>query len=146
MRPFPLLASSGLLCVVFLPLVTPSCGGSTSTPPTVTGGAGSTQQGGGAGTAVTSTDTCATNDECAWGEISKEILSAGDCPCLYGCPYLPQTKVTATRRGEQFKALCNPRMSGNGNQCGIDDCALPGAIACLDGACKAAPRDGGMGQ
>ena len=59
---------------------------------------------------------------------------------------LPQTKVTASRRGDQYKALCNPGKDGKGQPCGIDDCAGPGAIACIDGACKAAPKDGGMTQ
>jgi len=95
---------------------------------------------------VTSTDTCAVDTDCIWGEIPKEILSATDCICLYGCVYLPQTKVTAARRGDQYKALCNPLKDGKGQPCGIDDCAGPGVIACIDGACKAAPKDGGMAQ
>jgi len=145
MRPFHLFAASTVLCVILLPLVTPSCGGSTSTPSTGTGG-GSSAQGGAAGTTVPSTDTCTVDTDCIWGEIPKEILSATDCICLYGCVYLPQTKVTASRRGDQYKALCSPGMDGKGQSCGIDDCAGPGAIACIDGACKAAPKDGGMTQ
>ena len=149
MRPFHLFAASTVLCVILLPLVTPSCGGSTSTPSTGTGGGnsgGSSGQGGAAGTTVTSTDTCAVDTDCIWGEIPKEILSATDCICLYGCVYLPQTKVTASRRSDQYKALCTPGKNGNGQSCGIDDCAGPGAIACIDGACKAAPKDGGITQ
>jgi hypothetical protein len=95
---------------------------------------------------MTPTDTCVSNDDCIWGEIPNEILRASDCICLYGCVYLPQTKVTATRRGDQYKALCNPQTNGKGQPCGIDDCAVPGAIACLDGMCKAAPNDGGLPQ
>lgn len=50
------------------------------------------------------------------------------------------------RRGDQYKALCNPNMDGQGHPCGIDDCAGPGAIACIEGACKAAPKDAGIAQ
>jgi hypothetical protein len=91
-----------------------------------------------------STDTCVADEDCQWGEISREILAASDCPCLYGCVYLPQTKTTVTRRMSQYKALCNPQTNGKGQPCGIDDCARPGAIACIEGACKAAPSDGGL--
>jgi hypothetical protein len=167
MRPFHFLASSAVLCVVLLPLVTPSCGVSTTTPPTETGagsggsaattgtgtagagiagGAGTTQQGGAAGTGMTATDICVVDDDCVWGEIPSEILQSTDCVCLYGCVYLPQTKVTAARRLDQYKALCNPATNGKGQPCGIDDCASPGSIACVDGTCKAAPRDGGTPQ
>src|SRR5262249_52938028 len=69
-----------------------------------------------------------------------------DCICLYGCGYLPQTKATAARRMAQYKALCNPLVNGNGAPCGIDDCALPGKVACGDGTCKAAPTEAGVPQ
>jgi hypothetical protein len=89
------------------------------------------------------TDSCSSDADCTWGEISREIVMASDCPCLYGCPYLPQTKATVMRRSEQYKALCNALTNGNGQPCGIDDCAAPGAIACVDGKCQPAPHDGG---
>jgi hypothetical protein len=148
MKPYRLLASSALLCLVLLPVMTPSCGGSTTTPSTGAGSgsggsAGSTGSTGASGS-TSATDTCLTNDDCTWGEISKEILSATDCICLYGCPYLPQTKVTATRRGDQYKALCDPRTNGKGQPCGIDDCALPGPISCINGTCQHEPVDAGQ--
>jgi hypothetical protein len=165
MRPTPFLASCAALCLVLLPFVTPSCGGATTAPPTLTGGGsggatgtvgsagnnatgggGTVQQGGAAGTAVTPTDSCMADEDCTWGEIPKEILISTDCLCLFGCDYLPQTKVTAARRMAQYQALCNPHVDGNGEPCAVDDCATPGKVACTGGTCKAAPIDAGMPQ
>ena len=86
---------------------------------------------------VGSTTSCTQASDCAWGEIGHEILAAADCICLYGCPYLAMNQTTAQRRRAEYDALCNPRISGNGQPCGIDDCAMPPAIECVDGVCKA---------
>lgn len=83
------------------------------------------------------TDTCTVDADCTWGEIPKELLNASDCPCLYGCGYLPQTTATQERRGAQYEKLCNPRKDGQGNECGIDDCAPPGNVRCIAGTCRA---------
>jgi hypothetical protein len=147
MRPVSFVASVAVLGgVILLPVVTPSCGGSTTTASGTGGTSGAgTGSGGSAGSAAM-TDTCASNADCTWGEISHEIVAMSDCPCLYGCGYLPQTKVTATRRSDQYRALCNPSVDGKGQSCGVDDCALPAAIACIEGTCKPAPLDGGVDQ
>lgn len=84
-------------------------------------------------------NSCAAETDCAWGEIDHEILTRKDCTCLYGCPYIPLSKETVARRKQQHAALCNPREDGNGDPCGIDDCATPGALVCNAGACEAAP-------
>jgi hypothetical protein len=84
------------------------------------------------------TDTCTVDGDCAWGEIPKELVKASDCPCLYGCGYLPQTKATQERRAAQYAKLCNPQVDGKGQACGIDDCAQPQALLCTAGACVAA--------
>jgi hypothetical protein len=157
MNTLPRTAALGGSCaLVLLSLLTSACGGSATKTGSV-GGAGGTASGGAAGTTTggttasggtgaTSGDTCASTDDCAWGEIDREILKASDCMCLYGCPYLPQTKQTAARRLQQYGALCNPNKDGSGMSCGVDDCALPGAIACVSGTCKAAPGDAGPTQ
>jgi hypothetical protein len=85
---------------------------------------------------------CEVDSDCAWGEIKHEILRKADCVCLYGCPYIPLSKSTVTRRASQHEELCDPRRDGEGEQCGIDDCSLPPAIVCEDGVC-AAPADAG---
>jgi hypothetical protein len=84
-------------------------------------------------------NSCEAESDCAWGEIDHEILKKKDCVCLYGCPYIPLSKETVERRAEQHAKLCDPRADGNGDPCGIDDCATPGALACNAGACEAAP-------
>ena len=96
---------------------------------------------GGAGGAAGSpnTDTCSTDDDCTFGEIEHEITKPSECMCLYGCVYLPQTKMTAARRQAQHDRLCKPDFDGDGQPCGIDDCAVPGAVACVAGTCKAKP-------
>jgi hypothetical protein len=75
--------------------------------------------------------------DCVWGEIPNELLNASDCPCLYGCGYLPQNVATQERRAAQYSKLCNPRKDGKGNACGIDDCAAPGVLSCVSGKCVA---------
>lgn len=113
-----------------------ACGGNVSSA----GGGG---DGGGSGTGGAAGsepyDACVTAADCAWGEIEHEILKASDCVCLYGCPYIPLSKETVDRRQEQHDALCTPGQDGNGNSCGVDDCAEPPVIACSNGKCVAAP-------
>lgn len=82
-------------------------------------------------------DTCTAPTDCAWGEIGHEILSSSDCQCLFGCPHIPLSKTTFDRREMQYKSLCTPGKDGKGNQCPIDDCALPPQIDCKDGKCVA---------
>jgi hypothetical protein len=86
---------------------------------------------------------CNTSEDCAWGEINHEILTAKDCVCLLGCPYLPLSKTTVDRRAAQYKALCTPNQDGNGNPCPVDDCAGPPAIACNNHVCGAPIVDAG---
>jgi hypothetical protein len=81
---------------------------------------------------------CSVDSDCAWGEIKREILKKSDCMCLYGCPHIPLAQSTVSRRAAQHEALCDPRSDGNGDSCGIDDCATPPPIACQDGVCAAA--------
>ncbi len=100
------------------------------------GGAAGLAEGGSAG-ATPSTDTCSVDDDCTFGEIDHEITKPSECVCLYGCVYLPETKMTAARRLAQHDRLCKPDSDGDGNSCGIDDCAVPGAVACVAGTCKA---------
>lgn len=82
--------------------------------------------------------TCTTQTDCAWSEIDREILSPSDCPCLFGCPGIPLNKETAERRQKQYTTNCDPNHDGNGRECGVDDCADPGPIACNDGICGSA--------
>src|SRR5262245_44200523 len=75
-----------------------SCGNTV----TVAGG------GGGVSTSGSTTksgpvDACMVADDCAWGEIDREILSPADCPCLFGCPYIPLSKTTVERRKAQYQ-------------------------------------------
>lgn len=86
-------------------------------------------------------DSCEVDSDCGWGEINREILTSDDCMCLYGCPYLPLPKATVQRRAEQHEKLCDPRVDGAGEPCGIDDCAAPPAIVCSAGKCMAAQAD-----
>ena len=83
-------------------------------------------------------DACTTATDCGWTEIDHEIVTAADCPCLYGCPYIPLAKESVDRRAAQYQALCTPGVDGHGTACGIDDCALPGMLACQTGHCTAA--------
>jgi hypothetical protein len=80
---------------------------------------------------------CKVDSDCGWGEIKREILKKSDCVCLYGCPYIPLAKSTVTRRAAQHGDLCDPRKDGQGQLCGVDDCAQPPPIVCDDGACAA---------
>jgi hypothetical protein len=83
-------------------------------------------------------DTCSVDTDCAWGEIRNEILKAKECPCLYGCPHIALAKSTIQRRAAQYEALCDPMHAGDGDICGIDDCAIPPRIGCNNGVCGAA--------
>ncbi len=86
-------------------------------------------------------DTCTTDKDCAWGEIDHEIVAAKDCVCLYGCPYVALSKTTVARRDAQYDSLCDPTRDGQGDACGIDDCAIPNTITCNDGVCGAKPNE-----
>jgi hypothetical protein len=97
-------------------------------PPLVTPDAGSVN-----------TEGCTVDADCGFGEIDHEILRRADCPCLYGCPYLPLNTVSIERRQSQYDALCEPSQNGMGQGCGIDDCARPPPAACVAGMCAAAP-------
>jgi hypothetical protein len=83
-------------------------------------------------------NACKVDSDCAWGEIKHEILKKSDCVCLYGCPHLPLAASTVSRRAAQHEKLCASRSDGNGDPCGVDDCAMPPQIVCEDGACVAA--------
>jgi len=78
---------------------------------------------------------CESDAGCGWGEIGHEILSATDCICLYGCPYIPLNRTTINRRLEQYGKLCDPRYDGMGQGCGIDDCVVPPTAECVDKRC-----------
>jgi len=99
-----------------------------------TGGAGAGA--GGAGTGAY--DACVTAADCGWGEIDHEILTPADCVCLYGCPYIALSQETVDRRSQQYNQLCSFGVDGQGNPCGIDDCAGPPVAACNAGHCGAA--------
>jgi hypothetical protein len=119
-----------------------ACGGSTSSTPGSGGTGGSPEAGVDAGeeaSVATPDDECVGSDDCTWGEIGHDILAASDCPCLFGCPGLPQNKTVETRRMEQYRALCDPHMDGQGNLCGVDDCIVPPPLTCVGGKCTA-PR------
>jgi hypothetical protein len=73
--------------------------------------------------------------DCGYGEFAHDILSPSDCPCSFGCPFLPLLETTIQRRQAQYDALCNPRHDGQGNPCGVDDCVVPPPVTCRDGAC-----------
>jgi hypothetical protein len=83
-------------------------------------------------------DACTVDADCGFGEIQIEIGDDDDCPCLYGCPFLPLTKATIERRQSQYEAVCDPREDGNGETCGIDDCTPAPTPACVAGKCTAA--------
>lgn len=84
-------------------------------------------------------DKCTVAADCAWGEIDHEIAERKDCICLYGCPWLALSHETVTRRIAQHEKYCDASKDGNGNPCGIDDCAPRGALACEAMTCAAAP-------
>ena len=138
------------LCVLSLLSLGIACGGKMSAPGAGTiGGAsaggsiaagGAATVGGSAGTGGTIGDysACNQDSDCAWTEISVEILGPSDCMCLYGCPYVPVNVQTAQRRAQQYSANCDPKHDGKGVLCGIDDCMLPPVLFCLNGRCAAA--------
>jgi len=113
-------------------------GGTSAGGATAAGGANAT--GGSPGTGGNPGDytACAQDSDCTWTEISIEILKPTDCMCLYGCPYIAVNQQTSQRRSNQYTTNCEPKHDGRGVLCGIDDCALPPALFCLDGNC--APR------
>ena len=118
-----------LVSLTGLTFATFSCAGSD-----VSGGGGggaAGAAGGGSAGAAPSTDECTVDTDCTFGEIDHEITKPSECVCLYGCVYLPETKMTAARRLAQHDRLCKPDQDGDGNSCGIDDCAVPGAVACV---------------
>lgn len=84
---------------------------------------------------LASPTACSSDSDCALGEINHEIRSKADCVCLYGCPYLALSKDTIARRQSQYNALCDPNIDGNGNPCGVDDCAVPPNPLCVAGEC-----------
>ncbi len=86
-----------------------------------------------------SPSACGVQTDCAWGEIDHEILGRADCPCLYGCPYLPLNRSTVERRRQQYDQLCDPNVDGQGRACGIDDCFMPPPLLCILGQCMGAP-------
>jgi hypothetical protein len=104
-----------------------------------TGGADGT--GGAPGTGGAGNDSaCTTADDCAWGELGRDILGPKDCPCLYGCPSRALNKATIERRNLQYKANCRPGFNGDGVRCPIDDCIMPPPLSCTNNTCLAAPR------
>ncbi|HWA72594.1 MAG TPA: hypothetical protein VG937_09675 [Polyangiaceae bacterium] len=82
-----------------------------------------------------SDNACENASDCAWGEINHEILTKADCVCLFGCPYLPQSRTTVERRRAQYTALCTPGQNGQGMPCPIDDCIEMPSLSCVNGAC-----------
>jgi hypothetical protein len=95
---------------------------------------GGASAGGSAGTAG-SDNACQQASDCAWGEISHEILSKADCVCLFGCPYLPQNRTTVERRRAQYNALCTPGQNGQGMPCPVDDCIDMPDLSCVNSVC-----------
>lgn len=141
-----------------------ACGGATTSVPAGDGGvagnggssgsSGGSGGGGGGGSTTDASaplppppaepyDACDAPTDCAWGEIPHEILSSSDCVCLFGCPYIPLSKATVDRRSAQYKALCKPNVDGQGHPCGIDDCASPPSITCVNHTCVAGSPDAG---
>jgi hypothetical protein len=115
---------SALLALSGLPT---GCSGSDVTS---TGGAG-----------APSTDACTVDDDCTFTEIDTEISKTSQCMCLYGCVYLPVTKITAARRMQQHEKFCKTDVDGEGNSCGIDDCVVPGTTVCTAGKCVVSSTD-----
>ncbi len=73
---------------------------------------------------------CENADDCTFTEIADEIRGTEDCPCLFGCPYLPVNEATAMRRQAAYDAMCTPGIDGDGNDCPVDDCAPPPTAIC----------------
>jgi hypothetical protein len=104
------------------------------------GGTAGSSGSGTAGHAGTSPDShsCSMDSDCGFGEIDHEILSKSDCPCLLGCPFIPQNQATLEHRRAQYAALCEPGRNGQGTPCPIDDCVqMPDAV-CVNGTCGGA--------
>src|SRR5262249_8455361 len=76
-----------------------SCG----TAATVSGKGGGVSPSGSTPHHTKPADFCMLADDCDWGEIDREILPPADCPCLFGCPYLPLSKTTVERRKAQYQ-------------------------------------------
>lgn len=122
-----LVAPLGLATLLALTSLPTGCSGSDVTP----------RGNGGAA----NTDACSVDDDCTFTEIDTEISKPTQCMCLYGCVYLPVTKLTAARRMQQHEKLCKPDVDGQGQSCGIDDCVVPGTVACVGGTCKVSSAD-----
>jgi hypothetical protein len=118
----------------FAALVAIACGAKSTL---LIGGAAAAASGvgGGGGADSGPPGVCSIASECAWGEIDHEILSPSDCPCLFGCPFLPLAKTTVDRRLAQYAAFCTPGHDGHGNPCEVDDCAGSGPVFCVEGTC-----------
>ena len=82
-----------------------------------------------------STLACTAATECTRTEIDHEILTAADCPCLYGCPFTIVNAQTASRRMAEYQARCTPGVDGQGRSCGVDDCIAPAQLACINQVC-----------
>jgi hypothetical protein len=87
-------------------------------------------------------NSCNVPEDCAWGEIDREILAPTDCICLFGCPTLALNTETVERRQAQYSEHCTPGRDGEGNPCPVDDCLPPPALRCVDNICTAS-SDGG---
>ena len=120
---------SAVLALSLLLVLSAGCSGSDVTP----------VPGGSAG--APSTDSCTVDDDCTFTEIDTEISKGSQCMCLYGCVYLPVTKITAARRLQQHDKFCKADVDGQGNSCGIDDCVVPGTTACMAGKCVVSSTD-----
>jgi hypothetical protein len=130
---FPRRGAIAIAAVVYI-----ACGGNVVVDGNKTGSGTSTGTGTGGQPGVPGPyDTCTVSTDCAWGEIDHEILTHSDCVCLFGCPYIPLSQTTVSRRNAQYAQLCTPDKDGQGNPCPIDDCAGPGPIACKAGHCVA---------
>lgn len=118
-----------------------SSGTSGSSGASSSGSSGASSSGSSGGT----DDTCTAATDCVWGEIKSDITAKEQCPCLLGCPSLPQNKTTNDRRRSQYQMLCTPGKDGAGRACPIDDCAQPPPLVCTNGKCvSGAVRDGGI--
>lgn len=89
-----------------------------------------------------STLACTAASDCTRTEIDHEILTAADCPCLFGCPFIIVNAETANRRMAQYSLRCTPHVDGQGHTCGIDDCIQPAPLACIEQVCvvESVPR------
>jgi hypothetical protein len=82
------------------------------------------------------TGICTSSTDCGWTEIDHEILTATDCPCLFGCPSIVTDVMTVMRRKAQYDAFCTPGRDGMGRGCPVDDCAGPPTPVCRAGVCQ----------